>query len=161
MLPPKELLSSISVLSKEFLLKHELKALLVEENYLLEEEGRCLMQAFNMMGATTFEWCKSDRLLNGISEAEIHVCDCNYKAFVSDYLEYEDGIQYFDRLMYLRNNPVFVVHTAFEHLIYAGPEEFINSINVIKEPSVIDGWLRVVGSYYPDPELKEAYGLSG
>ena len=157
MTPPKQILQSASVFSKDFLLKQGLKALLVEENYLFYDEGRSLMRAFKAMGATDFKWCKTDDLLNEATNVEIHSCACNYDTFVRDYLKFEDGIQYCDRLIYLTSAPVYVAHTAFAHLIYAGPDAFINAIDVNEKPTVIEGWLHVVGSYYPDPDLNKAY----
>jgi len=59
--------------------------------------------------------------------------------------------------MYLPNSPVYVLHTAYGHLIYAGPDAFINAIEVNEKPTVMDGWLHIVGTYYPDPELNKAY----
>lgn len=160
MLPPKHVLHSKRVLLKDFLIKKGLKALLVEENFLFDDEGRCLMRAFQAMGALEFEWCKTDDLFNGTKVVDTHSCECNYDAFEVDYLQYEDGIQYWDRLMYLANAPVYVMHTAYAQTIYAGPADFISAIDVIEKPTVIDEWLQVVGSYYTDPELKKEYGLS-
>ena len=92
-----------------------------------------------------------------MSRKKVHSCACEYDAFVMHNLKFEDDIQYWDRLMYLANTNVCVLHTAFEHLIYAGPTEFVKAIEVIEKPTVINEWLQVVGSFYPDPELDKEY----
>jgi len=115
------------------------------------------MRAFKSMGATEFEWCKTYDFLESTEAVQTHTCACKYDAIVADYLEFDESIQYWDRLMYLPNSPAYVLHPAYGHLIYAGPDEFIKSIEVNEKPTVMDGWLHIVGTYYPDPELNKAY----
>jgi len=158
-MPPTNLLHSKTVLSKHFLISRGLTVLLVDENYLYAEEGESLMRAFRKMNSSQFFWCKTDSLLKDPTATEINTCKSAYGDFEPGYLKYEDGIQYWDRLLFDINSDNYVIHTAYAHLLYAGKPAFIDEIRVSSEPHIINGWLRVVGKRFEDPDLKAAYDL--
>ena len=118
------------------------------------------MRAFRMMEANQFTWCRTNDLLTDSSGATVNTCQSEYEDFVTAYLEYEDGIQYWDRLLFHIDSDSYVIHTAYAHILYVGKLAFIEEISIPVKPRTVDGWLNIVGSHYEDPDLKTAYGLS-
>lgn len=51
-----------------------------------------------------------------------------------------------------------VLHTAHEHIIYAGSAALVNEATQ-RNSEFIDGWLAVIGQAFYDPVLIAEYGL--
>ena len=51
-----------------------------------------------------------------------------------------------------------LLHTAHDHLIYVGSEDFVNAATG-RRNHFRDGWLATRGTAFSDPSLIEAYDL--
>lgn len=154
----RALLPSVSVISPTFVREHGLKAALVDDNFLYEEEGQQLMSALAQQGATSFNWCKTSDVVGSDRSLAVHSIECNYDEFESRYLRLDDEIQYWDRLIYLDDLGTMLLHTAHDHLIYVGSEDFLNTATG-RRNQFRDGWLATRGTAFTDPALVEAYDL--
>jgi len=131
---------------------------IVDDNYLYADEATALMDAFKYQGAKSFNWCKTSEILNPTESSAIHVVNCNHEHFVAEYLEIDGSVQYWDRLLFLDDLSAVVLHTAHDHIIYAGTSKFID-IATKRTNQFPNGWLSVIGSVFSDPELIGEYEL--
>jgi len=154
----RKLLFSESVLSKKYILDAGLVAAVVDDNHLYDEEGKAMMNAFKNLGVTAVNWCKTSDIVNSQESASAHVIDCNYESLMSGYMEFDESIQYWDRLLYVDDLTAIVLHTAHEHIIYAGSKSFVNEATQ-RDNQFRDGWLSVTGNAFSHPELISEYGL--
>ncbi len=154
-----EALSSPSVLSKDFATFRNLRVVLVDDNFLFNEEAIALMTAFNDMGLNSFNWCVTKYLFeNSLDTDCIHSVPTTYEHFRSEYYDAEGDVQYWDRLIFNDALDAIVLHTAHDHLIYAGSKQFVNTATSRSNTFDNDG-IAVIGSALSDPELLQEYGL--
>lgn len=88
----------------------------------------------------------------------IHLIDCTDTVFQTGYLDLDESILYWHHLLFLDDLKAFVLHTAHDHIIYVGPQAFVNEATQ-RQNSFRDGWLSIVGTAFSDPELISEYGL--
>lgn len=157
--PLRQLLFSGPVLSKQFIFNKGLVAAAIDDNHLYDDKGHALVNAFKHLGVTTFNWCKTSDILNPPKSPNIHVVDCTYDGLLTRYLEFDESIHYWDRILFLNELNAIVLHTAQNHIIYVGSKMFIDEATQ-RTNQFRDGWLSVIGQAFSDPELIAEYGLT-
>lgn len=154
----RPLLFSTTVLSKGFILDNGLFAAVIDDNHLYDDEGQALMKAFSHLGMKTFSWCKTSDVIDAKNSVNLHEVNCTYEDFVSQYLEYDESIQFWDRIIFSHDLSAIILHTAHDHIIYAGSQQFVNEatqrINLFD-----DEGLSTIGTAFADPELIAEYQL--
>lgn len=154
----RPILFSTSALSKRFILDNGLFAAIIDDNHLYDDEGHALMKAFSHLGMRTFSWCKTSDVIDAKSSVYFHEVNCAYEDFVSQYLEYDESIQFWDRIIFVHDRSAIVLHTAHDHIIYAGSQQFVNEATQRINQFDNEG-LSTIGTAFADPELIAEYQL--
>ena len=158
LVPLRALLLSGSVISKQAILDRELAAGIIDDHHLYDEEGVALISAFKNLGAKTINWCRTSDLMDPSLSADIHIIDCTYEGLLAGYRHFDDSMPYWDHILFQDSLNAIVLHTAHDHIIYVGPETFVNEATQ-RQNEFTDGWLAVIGQAFYDPELIAEYGL--
>ena len=157
-----ELLITDMVLAKASLLKSDINVLIIDDNHLYGEVGQALISAFRSIDAKSVYWCDTYDAINSANSVKINSCSCNFTEFEKNYFEHDGSIHFRSKLLFTSSPTTYVLHAASDHMIYAGPESFINQIIYeadYKVNSSTDGWLKCVGTTFYDPDLRREFDL--
>lgn len=132
--------------------------MVVDDNFLDDEEAHALILAFRNTGADNINWCKTSDAITPPSSDYINVLNCNYADYDEKYLRADMEFTLWDRILFTDNFEGFVLHTAHDHVLYVGSDEFVETATPW-DNDFRDGWLSVRGTAISDLALKQEYSI--